>query len=125
DSRGCWNGRWERRRYTCEIAAASNTLATFREIKGVALWRYSIADISFVGFSDYLMHCTVTEFYPPAPIPQPRPLGPIALLKTLRVNALECWTKAHFEAPNRIGRISICLGRGSERTLGRAPDSGR
>jgi len=45
------------------------------------------------------MHSSEIHFRPPAPTPQPQPLGPIALLKTLRVNALECWTKAHFEEP--------------------------
>jgi len=38
-------------------------------------------------------------FRPPRPLPQPKPLGPIALLKTLRRNSLECWTRAHFEQP--------------------------
>jgi cytochrome P450 len=30
-------------------------------------------------------------------------LGPLALLKTLRNNPLECWTKAHFEEPIVLG----------------------
>jgi cytochrome P450 len=30
-------------------------------------------------------------------------LGPVALLKTLRNNPLECWTKAHFEEPVVLG----------------------
>jgi len=38
-------------------------------------------------------------FRPPRPLPQPKPLGPIALLKTLKRNSLECWTRAHFEQP--------------------------
>src|SRR5690349_17720874 len=42
-------------------------------------------------------------FRPPAPLPQPRPLGPLALLKTLRNNPRECWTKAHFEEPIVLG----------------------
>jgi cytochrome P450 len=42
-------------------------------------------------------------FRPPAPTPQARPLGPWALLKTLRANPLECWTKAHFEEPIVLG----------------------
>ena len=42
-------------------------------------------------------------FRPPAPVPLPRPLGAIALLKTLRRNPLECWTQAHFEEPVVIG----------------------
>ena len=44
-----------------------------------------------------------SELRPPAPAPQPRPLGPFALLKTLRRNALECWTRAHFEEPIVLG----------------------
>lgn len=42
-------------------------------------------------------------FRPPAPVPLSRPLGPIALLKTLRRNPLECWTEAHFEQLVVIG----------------------
>src|SRR6478752_4812806 len=42
-------------------------------------------------------------FRPPAPTPQPRPLGPLALLKALRTNPLECWTRAHFEQPIVLG----------------------
>ena len=46
---------------------------------------------------------TVSGFRPPAPTPQARPLGPLALLKTLRTNPLECWTRAHFEQPIVLG----------------------
>ena len=42
-------------------------------------------------------------FRPPAPTPPPQPLGPLALLKALRTNPLECWTKAHFEEPIVLG----------------------
>lgn len=42
-------------------------------------------------------------FRPPAPVPQSRPLGPLALLKALRRNPLECWAKAHFEEPVVFG----------------------
>jgi cytochrome P450 len=45
----------------------------------------------------------VAGFRPPAPEPQVRPLGPLALLKTLRTNPLECWTRAHFEEPIVLG----------------------
>ena len=48
---------------------------------------------------------TGSGFRPPAPTPQPRPLGPLALLKALRTNPLECWTKAHFEEPIVLGRF--------------------
>ena len=46
---------------------------------------------------------TVSGFRPPAPTPQARPLGPLALLKTLRINPIECWTRAHFEQPIVLG----------------------
>lgn len=49
------------------------------------------------------MHPPAPGLRPPAPVPQPRPLGPLALLKTLRRNALECWTQAHFEEPIVVG----------------------
>ncbi len=39
----------------------------------------------------------LSAFRPPAPTPPSRPLGPLALLKALRTNPLECWTQAHFE----------------------------
>jgi cytochrome P450 len=42
---------------------------------------------------------TNSGFRPPAPTPQARPLGPLALLKALRANPLECWTEAHFNKP--------------------------
>ncbi len=46
---------------------------------------------------------TARQFRPPAPVPLPCALGPIGLLKTLRRNPLECWTRAHFEQPIVIG----------------------
>ena len=52
------------------------------------------------------MHTPIgSGFRPPAPTPQPRPLGPLALLKALRTNPLECWTKPHFEEPIVLGRF--------------------
>src|SRR5947209_14498571 len=39
------------------------------------------------------------DFSPPAPEPQERPLGLVALLRTLARNPLECWARAHFEEP--------------------------
>jgi cytochrome P450 len=50
-----------------------------------------------------VMHAIVPRFRPPAPTPLPRPLGPLALLKALRRNPIECWTKAHFEEPIVLG----------------------
>src|SRR5262249_24960498 len=49
------------------------------------------------------MQSSVDGFRPPSPVPQPHPLGLFALLKTLRINALECWTRAHFEEPIVLG----------------------
>ena len=49
------------------------------------------------------MSSTAAVLRPPAPTPHERPLGPLALLRTLRSNPLECWTKAHFEEPIVVG----------------------
>ena len=49
------------------------------------------------------MSSTAAVLRPPAPTPHERPLGPLALLRTLRSNPLECWTKAHFEEPIVLG----------------------
>ncbi len=46
-------------------------------------------------------------FSPPAPKPLTRPLGPIALLRTLKRNPLECWTTQHFEQPVVSGGLPI------------------
>jgi cytochrome P450 len=42
-------------------------------------------------------------FRPPHPTPRPKPLGPIALLRALARNPIECWTKIHFERPIVMG----------------------
>ena len=47
------------------------------------------------------------KFYPPVPVPQLKPLGPLALLRVLARNPLEAWTKAHFEEPIVMGGLSI------------------
>jgi cytochrome P450 len=39
------------------------------------------------------------SFRPPAPAPREQPLGAIALLRTLRDNPLEAWTRMFFEQP--------------------------
>jgi cytochrome P450 len=44
-----------------------------------------------------------SKFRAPAPVPHAKPLGPIALLKTLKNNPIGCWTQAHFEEPIVIG----------------------
>jgi cytochrome P450 len=46
-------------------------------------------------------------YIPPAPTPQPRPLGPIALIRTLKRNPLECWATQHFEQPIVSGGLPI------------------
>ena len=46
-------------------------------------------------------------FIPPAPTPRSEPLGPIALLRTLKINPLEAWTQTHFEQPIVMGGLSI------------------
>jgi cytochrome P450 len=49
------------------------------------------------------MRSNSSGFRPPRPTPRPQPLGPVALLKALRRNPIECWTKAHFEQPIVLG----------------------
>ena len=39
------------------------------------------------------------HYHPPAPVPQPKQLGILRLLSTLKRNPLECWTQEHFEKP--------------------------
>ena len=46
-------------------------------------------------------------YVPPAPRPQDHPLGPIALLRTLKRNPLECWAIRHFEQPIVSGGLPI------------------
>lgn len=49
----------------------------------------------------------ITTLRPPAPVPQPRPLGPLALLRVLASNPVEAWTQAHFEKPVVMGGLAI------------------
>ncbi len=44
-------------------------------------------------------------YRPPAPIPQPKPLGVLRLISTLKRNPLECWTREHFEKPVVVGGL--------------------
>ena len=48
-----------------------------------------------------------SAYCPPAPKPQPLPLKPLALLRTLKRNPLECWAAAHFEQPIVSGGLPI------------------
>ena len=47
---------------------------------------------------------------PPAPVPKPEQLRPLAFLRTLRRNPIETWTKAHFERPILSGRGLLGIG---------------
>jgi cytochrome P450 len=46
-------------------------------------------------------------YCPPAPKPQASPLKPIALIRTLKRNPLECWAAQHFEQPIVAGGLPI------------------
>jgi len=46
-------------------------------------------------------------YIPPAPKPQPGLLGPLALIRTLKRNPLECWAVQHFEQPVVAGGLPI------------------
>ena len=46
-------------------------------------------------------------YCPPAPTPQARPLPPLALLRTLKRNPLECWAMQHFERPIVAGGLPL------------------
>jgi cytochrome P450 len=42
-------------------------------------------------------------FRPPRPTPRSRQLGPVALVKTIINNPIECWTEEHFRDPVVVG----------------------
>src|SRR5260370_23935221 len=44
---------------------------------------------------------------PPAPKPQPHPLKPIALIRTLKRNPLECWARQHLDQPIVAGELPV------------------
>lgn len=48
---------------------------------------------------------STSDWSPPAPRPRAKPLGPIALLRTIYNNPLEAWTQAHFEQPIVTSRL--------------------
>jgi cytochrome P450 len=52
-------------------------------------------------------HRLGAEYCPPAPQPQAHPLRPLALIRTLKRNPLECWACAHFEQPIVSGGLPI------------------
>ncbi|HET6838236.1 MAG TPA: cytochrome P450 [Bradyrhizobium sp.] len=47
------------------------------------------------------------DYCPPAPTPQAHRLRPLALLRTLKRNPLECWATEHFEQPIVAGGLPI------------------
>src|SRR6478609_1235443 len=57
--------------------------------------------------SEYRNGSAEPGYCPPAPRPQARPLGPIALIRTLKRNPLECWAAAHFEQPIVAGGLPV------------------
>lgn len=57
--------------------------------------------------SEYRNGSAGPTYCPPAPKPQARPLGPIALIRTLKRNPLECWAVPHFEQPIVSGGLPI------------------
>jgi cytochrome P450 len=46
-----------------------------------------------------------STFRPPAPAPQPKPLGVIRLITALWRNPLECWAQDHFDKPVVVGGL--------------------
>jgi cytochrome P450 len=46
-----------------------------------------------------------SKFLPPAPVPKPKTLGPLTLLRVLLDNPLEAWTEAHFNEPIVMGGV--------------------
>ena len=49
------------------------------------------------------MNLEFPGFRPPRPTPLSRQLGPIALVKTIISNPIECWTEEHFREPIVVG----------------------
>jgi cytochrome P450 len=56
---------------------------------------------------DDLHTLTASRYLPPAPVPQPKPLGFLRLLSTLKRNPLECWSQEHFEKPIVVGGLPL------------------
>ncbi len=46
-----------------------------------------------------------STFQPPAPAPQPKPLGALRLMTSLWRNPLECWAQEHFDKPIVVGGL--------------------
>lgn len=52
-----------------------------------------------------VLDLSAPTFRPPAPAPQPKPLGVIRLITTLWRNPLECWAQEHFDKPIVVGGL--------------------
>lgn len=57
------------------------------------------------GASDQERTASTRAYQPPAPAPQPKPLGFFQLMSTLKRNPLECWAQEHFEKPIVAGGL--------------------
>src|SRR5205807_7082398 len=70
------------------------------------------AFLSIIGWApsmfqaqNHIEQSIAQAFVPPAPKPQAHTLGPIALIRALRRNPLECWAAEHFERPVASGGL--------------------
>ncbi len=52
-----------------------------------------------------VLDLTASPFRPPAPAPQPKPLGAFRLIGALWRNPLECWAQDHFDKPVVVGGL--------------------
>jgi cytochrome P450 len=52
-----------------------------------------------------VLELPASTFVPPAPVPQPKPLGVVRLITSLWRNPLECWAQDHFDKPIVVGGL--------------------
>jgi cytochrome P450 len=57
------------------------------------------------AFLNNVAAATSSCYLPPAPTPQPKPLGTLRLIAALRRNPLECWASDHFNKPVVVGGL--------------------
>src|SRR5579863_9875135 len=62
-------------------------------------------ELGIAGPRDDRWIAPVGAYRPPAPVPQPKPLGVLRLISTLKRNPLECWAQEHFEKPVVVGGL--------------------